>query len=280
MSHRLLLLGYNVSINIHDKELEDVALFKKLKLLNPAHCQCSDLIINLGTKENIGEEDNASDINHDFHWTYSDDCYSFRHKVFSGTLKMEDGISVGSFKVRKDTVAITKLFKLIFSVLLPRKGAIVVHASCVAYNGRAILFPGLHDSGKTTIARLLEEELGLLTVSEDSSVLRPKESAGPMVESFPFTLHGDPAGVREQFPLFSILFLNGWGKNSLNMISKKEAISKLLRNTIRFSFEHQSMQSLLDVASAVIEKVPSHKLNFTKDSSAAGFLAHELNLSQ
>lgn len=79
----------------------------------------------------------------------------------------------------EDTVR-TYLLGLILSTALRQRGLLVLHASCVAKNGRAIVFIGDSGWGKSTLAKLFEQR-GYQLFSDDVTAIEVGREGAPMM---------------------------------------------------------------------------------------------------
>src|SRR5207253_24384 len=150
------------------------------------------------------------------------------------------------------------------SLAFVERHGLLVHASSVVRNGRALLFPGVSGSGKTTVARLSDDALVL---SDEISIVRTVGNAA--------RCHGSPfwgelarAGADHDARLGGIYFLSQADQHQVDPLTPRQALSALLPNVLWFARDSGLTATLLDVAGALVETVPCFRLRFTRD---AGF---------
>jgi len=73
-------------------------------------------------------------------------------------------------------------FGSVFGILLHQREEIVLHASAVRVNGRAILFCGASGAGKSTLAAVLAQR-GLPLITDDVCAITLSPAGAPMVHS-------------------------------------------------------------------------------------------------
>lgn len=116
------------------------------------------------------------------------------------------------------------LFRALCSLLLLREGGVLLHASAVVQQGRAWLFCGPSESGKTTIARLAGERL----VLNDETVAVRAQGDGYEACATPFFGEGGPAMAltNTRAPLRAVFFLNKADGFAHRRLTAREAIQR------------------------------------------------------
>jgi hypothetical protein len=145
--------------------------------------------------------------------------------------------------------------------------AMLVHACAILRNGRALLFAGPSESGKTTIARLCGEEYGRVINDEMVLITRPGADAGPCVQSVPI-IGGVPSGINITVPLSCILLLKKGDKTQVRPVDPVNAYLSLITQTITPHYigekDRMSVLSLLaDFSQEITGSVPVYELEFT-----------------
>ena len=64
------------------------------------------------------------------------------------------GPSRGTVRLHPSPYSLDSVLRILHTVLLAGQGGMLMHASSVMLDGRAYLFTGVSESGKTTISRL------------------------------------------------------------------------------------------------------------------------------
>src|SRR5580704_14445669 len=97
---------------------------------------------------------------------------------------LNDGREIVFAPESEDAAADIPIFILgtVFGILLHQREQIVLHASAVEVNGRAILFCGASGAGKSTLAAALTQQ-GYPLVTDDFCALTLDGSAAPMAQS-------------------------------------------------------------------------------------------------
>jgi len=137
---------------------------------------------------------------------------------------------------------------------------LVLHASALAYEGRAFLFSAPCGTGKSTHARLWQEYFGtdkVLIINDDKPALRCVDSA--------FYVYGTPwSGKSDQnlnvkVPLQAICFLEQSSNNWIEKSDSKTSLKLMLSQTLR-PYDINLMENLLSLVDKLIRHVPIYKM--------------------
>ncbi len=149
-------------------------------------------------------------------------------------------------------------------LLLPHK-AFFIHSSCIAVNGKAILFSAPCGTGKSTQAALWEKHRNAEVINGDK--------AGILVENgvcacgVPFC---GTSGIckNKTFPLSAIVFLSQAPSNTVSRLKGSEALQNLLGNTYLDFLAPDEQRMFVDCAIELLEQVPVYHLACTPDEDA------------
>jgi hypothetical protein len=117
--------------------------------------------------------------------------YRVESHNFSGTLDTSRGVA--AFSIAPDWEALDAVLRVVLSILLAKDGGLLIHASSVSMGGNAFIFPARPEGGKSTIAKLLQDDkvIGdeLVAVRRDADVFTvygtPFWNGGPLASRPP-----------------------------------------------------------------------------------------------
>jgi hypothetical protein len=162
-------------------------------------------------------------------------------------------------------VTVDSALRVVMSLVLAAEGGLLVHAASLARGERGYVFAGPSGSGKTTLARLS----GATLLSDELSIVRWCADA--------VTCHGTPfwgelarGGDNRTTRLAGLYRLRKAARHARRPLARAAALGALLENVMWFSRDAAAVGRVVDVAGAIIERVPSYELEFRRD---AGFWA-------
>lgn len=158
--------------------------------------------------------------------------------------------------------SIDSVLRIIHTLLLAPEGGFLLHASSAVHNGKAFLFSGVSEAGKTTMARLAPAGAALLT--DEASYVR-KIDGRYFAYGTPFTGEFGEPGKNISAPIAALYLLKKAPKNSIEQIDPAEAIQRLLRNVLFFARHADLVRQVFDAACAFVEAVPVYQLSFFPD---------------
>jgi hypothetical protein len=159
--------------------------------------------------------------------------------------------------------------------------AMLVHACGILHYGRAILFAGPSEAGKTTIARLYRDRHGEVLNDEMILISRPTPgSNGISAQSAPIIGELDPR-QNVAAPLSYILLLKKSNKTLVRYLDKAEAYLRFIRQIITPAHIGQrggrAVYSLMaDFSAEVTRTIPVYELEFNLDAEALWQVLTEL----
>lgn len=159
--------------------------------------------------------------------------------------------------------SIDAVLRIVHSLLLAREGGLLVHAASAVRNGKAFLFAGISEAGKTTISRLAPPDVTLLT--DEISYLRRN---GQSYAAYGTPFAGELAKVGEniQAPLAALYLLQKGPENSLESVQGNNAVRMLLENVLFFACDPELVSLVFDSACELVQHVPVYRLTFFPDA--------------
>lgn len=147
-------------------------------------------------------------------------------------------------------------------------GAILMHGSSVAVDGKGYIFTALSGTGKSTHTRLLRQLLGdrIQMVNDDKPFLRVTPEQIYLCGSPWQGKHG--LGCNMQAPLCGIFFLHRSPENVVDSMPVDRALPIMLEQCNRPA-EPQNMLCTLDMLDRILREVPLYDLGCNMDISAA-----------
>jgi len=158
--------------------------------------------------------------------------------------------------------SIDSVLRIVHTIILGNQGGFLLHSASAVRNGRAFLFSGLSEAGKTTISRLAPPDVTLLT--DEVSYVR-REDHGYRAFGTPFA--GELARVGENVaaPIAAVYLLAKGRENRIDPITPREATQLLLRNILFFAEEPALVRRVFDAACEFVAQVPVQRLTFFPD---------------
>lgn len=158
--------------------------------------------------------------------------------------------------------SIDSVLRIIHTLLLAPEGGFLLHASSAVRKGKAFLFSGVSEAGKTTMARLAPPDVALLT--DETSYVR-KVDGRYFAYGTPFAGEFGEPGKNISAPIGALYLLKKAPENSIERIDSAEAIQRLLRNVLFFARNADLVRQVFDSACAFVAAVPVYQLSFVPD---------------
>jgi len=159
--------------------------------------------------------------------------------------------------------------------LVVRAGGVILHASCVIHEGRAILFTAPSETGKSTQAGLWHRHRGGVIVNGDRIAIR-------MVAGLPVAC-GIPYAGSSQFcenltaPLGAIVYLGQAKQTAIRPLEGFRAFRAVWEGCSVNTWDREDLELATELVRQVLDAVPVFRLDCTPDESAV--LALEQALS-
>jgi hypothetical protein len=158
--------------------------------------------------------------------------------------------------------SIDAVLRIIHTLMLAPEGGFLLHASSAVRNGKAFLFSGVSEAGKTTMARLAPPDVALLT--DEASYVR-KVDGQYVAYGTPFAGELGEPGKNISAPIAALYLLKKATENRIEEIDPAEAVRRLLRNILFFAHEAESVRQVFTSACAFVQAVPVYQLSFFPD---------------
>jgi hypothetical protein len=188
-------------------------------------------------------------------------CWRLRRGDF--TAEWDPATRRGRVRQAACPYAIDSVMRIVHSLVLAESGGFLLHAASAVRNGRAFLFSGVSEAGKTTIARLAPPDVTLLT--DEISYVRPRPD-GYQAFGTPFAGELGTPGENIVAPIAAVYFLAKGSKNSIAPLDPASAARRLLRNILFFSDDVRLVERLFQTACAFVSQVQACELTFRPDA--------------
>lgn len=152
--------------------------------------------------------------------------------------------------------------------------AMVVHASYIEFNGRAILFLGPSGTGKSTQARLWNEHLGAPILNGDRVLLRQKNG---LWHAYGYPCCGSSYICENRtLPLGAIVVLQQAPENAVCKLSAAQKIRAIVAGTELYPWDEWEISKVFSLAEALVCQVPTVQLSCRADAEAVEVLRNYL----
>ena len=180
----------------------------------------------------------------------------------------EPASRTGWIRQSANPYSIDAVLRIVHTLVLARQGGFLLHSASAIRNGKAFLFAGVSEAGKTTISRLAPPDATLLT--DEISYVRKqsgnKENAGYVAYGTPFTGELAKLGENVSAPVAALYLLAKGAKNRIDPISPAEAARSLLANLLFFAEDEELVQATFHSAFEFVSRVPVSRLTFVPDA--------------
>ena len=158
--------------------------------------------------------------------------------------------------------------------LLLSNGIGILHCSFIDVDGKAVLFAGDKQVGKSTQAALWEKYASARVINGDR--------AGVFIRDGIVTAGGVPycgtSGIckNEQYPIKAIICLSIGLENKLEKLSPLEAFMFLLGKFSYNTWDPAEVNAITDLLTVLVERVPIYSYSCLKDESAVKYLSERI----
>jgi hypothetical protein len=169
----------------------------------------------------------------------------------------------GRIRQTANPYSIDSVLRIVHTLVLARQGGFLLHSASAIRNGKAFLFAGVSEAGKTTISRLAPPDVTLLT--DEVSYVR-KQSGGYVAFGTPFTGELAKLGENVSAPISALYLLAKGRENRIDPVAPGEATRSLLANLLFFAEDEELVQSVFHSAFEFVNRVPVSRLTFVPDA--------------
>src|SRR5579863_4206440 len=159
--------------------------------------------------------------------------------------------------------SIDAVLRIVHTLLLAQQGGFLLHSASAIRNGKAFLFAGVSEAGKTTISRLAPRDVTLLT--DEISYVR-KQDTRYIAHGTPFTGELAKLGENVSAPISGLYLLAKGPENRIDPIAPRDAARGLLANLLFFAEDEALVQATFHSAFEFVSRVPVSRLTFVPDS--------------
>lgn len=159
--------------------------------------------------------------------------------------------------------SIDAVLRIVHTLVLAKQGGFLLHSASAIRNGKAFLFAGVSEAGKTTISRLAPPHVTLLT-DEISYVRRRGEEY--VAFGTPFTGELARLGENVSAPVAALYLLGKGPDNRIDPVPAGEAVRSLLSNLLFFAKQEELVQTTFHAAFEFVRRVPVSRLTFFPDA--------------
>ena len=175
----------------------------------------------------------------------------------------EPSTRLGWIRQTANPYSIDAVLRIVHTLALARQGGFLLHAASAIRNGKAFLFAGVSEAGKTTISRLAPPDVTLLT--DEISYVRRKGD-GYIAFGTPFTGELAKLGENVSAPVSALYLLAKGSENRIDPIAPGEAVRSLLANLLFFAEDEELVQATFHSAFEFVSRVPVARLTFVPDA--------------
>jgi hypothetical protein len=175
----------------------------------------------------------------------------------------EPAARTGWIRQTANPYSIDAVLRIVHTLVLARQGGFLLHSASAIRNGKAFLFAGVSEAGKTTISRLAPSDATLLT--DEISYVR-KHDSGYTAYGTPFTGELAKLGENVSAPIAALYLLAKGSQNRIDPIAPVEATRSLLANLLFFAEDEDLVQSIFHSAFDFVSRVPVSRLTFVPDA--------------
>ncbi|MGN0334822.1 MAG: hypothetical protein ACI4DV_04055 [Lachnospiraceae bacterium] len=168
--------------------------------------------------------------------------------------------------------------KVELTSILMEYNALILHASYIIYHGKAILFTAPSGTGKSTQARLWNENRQARIVNGDRAIIRLQEGR-LRAYGLPFCGSSDIC-LNEDAPLLAIVVLGQAPDNRIEKLSGVESIKYLYSQMAVQRWNEREVASGVRLLQDIVQYVPVLRLQCTPTPEAVFTLEHYLQKTE
>lgn len=158
--------------------------------------------------------------------------------------------------------------------LVASSGGVVLHASYIAWEGKAIVFTAPSETGKTTQAELWKKLRGAEIINGDRAVLMP-ENGRICAAGLPFSGSSSYCANRT-LPLAAVVYLRQAPVTTIRRVRGLEAFRRVWEGCCVNTWNREDVDAASGLAENLLKHVPVYELACTPDESALEALEQQL----
>ena len=160
--------------------------------------------------------------------------------------------------------------------LLIGHNGILLHASFIGHEGKAILFTAPSETGKSTQAQLWCDHAGAELINGDRAAVRIMDGT---VFACGTPLSGSsPVRKNVMLPLAAIVFLSQAPENSIARLKGIRAFRRVWEGCTLRTWRREDVETATKTVSGIVERVPVYHLACTPDIRAVELLKHTMEV--
>jgi len=208
-------------------------------------------------------------INRDASWQIKDSEFQTLPEWNKNTLKIGlsfcdveiDFIRRNVFVLTGGYIGLFGLLRFLSAMHLIRNNGFLLHASSLVTVSGAYVFSGVSESGKTTIARMAEENMRVLT---DETTAIFKNQSVYEAYATPFAGELGNLGVNSGSKLRALFFIKKDNYFWHRRLGKQEAVAELFRNTIFTALDQKITETVFNTFLSFSNEVSCYELGFSR----------------
>ncbi len=158
--------------------------------------------------------------------------------------------------------------------MLLKRGIGIMHCSFIAYEGKAILFAGDKQIGKSTQAGLWEKYKDAEIINGDRAAVYCDDET-IVADGIPFC-GTSKICKNKKFPIKAIVCLSKGNENKIKKLSAIDGFMKIL-GKFTYTNTKEYVELISSLAALMAEKLPIYDYSCLKDESAVDFLYNKLS---
>ena len=156
-----------------------------------------------------------------------------------------------------------------------QQGGLILHSAGLVFDGRAYIFSGRSNAGKTTLTRKAYR-YGARVLSDDINLLLPgkegyKAHAVPFTGEFGRTL--EHSGGQDSYPVAGIILLRQGEKLAVQSVTMADAVADLLAGCPFVNTDTQESDRLFDAVISLVSALPVIRLVCSRDDDIEDIMA-------
>jgi hypothetical protein len=176
---------------------------------------------------------------------------------------------LGTGRCRMSPYSLDCILRAIWSVLLPREDALLVHSCGLRHAEIGVVFPGQSGLGKTTLARKAPDADDVLS-DEMIAIRRTPSDGGWRVHGTPFWGDFARGGISMRtWPLRALAFLAQRDSVEMSPVTSSEAALRLLECMLCFQTDRPTVERNLALVTRLCSEIRSVEAQLTRTAGTA-----------